>query len=117
MMLNDQPGGRTRPFSQPSSTKHQKTVIFNSEQEEKKSMVVTTVHITRDQLSVTYVDTWMKQETFFSTHFGRKHSVAGHNVHCLASQKAKTKWFVYLEECVHPEGIFQYIGLTDLMTH
>ena len=53
----------------------------------------------------------------FSTHFARKHAVAGHNVHLPATQKAKTKWFVYLEECIHTEGTFQYIGSTDSMTH
>ena len=53
----------------------------------------------------------------FSSHFARKHSVAGHNVHLPASQKLKTKWFIYLEECVHPQGTFQYIGSTDSMTH
>ena len=46
-----------------------------------------------------------------------KHSIAGHNVHLPASQKVKTKWFVYLEQCQHPEGTYQYVGSTDSMTH
>ena len=46
-----------------------------------------------------------------------KHSIAGHNVHLPATQKIKTRWFIYLEECEHPEGIYQYVGSTDSMTH
>ena len=34
-----------------------------------------------------------------------------------ATQKLKDKWFVYLEECLHPEGTYQYVGSTDSMTH
>ena len=52
-----------------------------------------------------------------STHFNVKHSIAGHNVHLPATQAKKHRWFVYLEECVHPEGTFQYVGSTDSMTH
>ena len=52
-----------------------------------------------------------------SSHFKVKHSVAGHNVHLPPSQSMKDKWFIYLEECVHPEGTFQYVGSTDSMTH
>ena len=55
--------------------------------------------------------------TVLSSHFKVKHSIAGHNTHLPASQKVKTKWFVYLEECDHPEGTFQYVGSTDSMTH
>ena len=55
--------------------------------------------------------------TVFSSHFKVKHSIAGHNVHLPATQKVKTKWFIYLEECEHPEGIYQYVGSTDSMTH
>ena len=42
----------------------------------------------------------------FSTHFDRNHSIAGNNVYLPASQKAKSKCFVYIEECPHPEGTF-----------
>ena len=52
-----------------------------------------------------------------STHFGVKHSIAGNNVHLPATQAKKHQWFVYLEECVHPQGTFQYVGSTDSMTH
>ena len=52
-----------------------------------------------------------------STHFKVKHSIAGHNVHLPASQTMKTEWFTYLEECIHPENTFQYVGSTDSMTH
>ena len=31
-------------------------------------------------------------------------------------QHDKLRWFVYMEECVHPEGVFQYIGSTTSMT-
>ena len=55
--------------------------------------------------------------TVFSTHFKVKHSIAGNNVHLQATQKPKLRWFVYLEECIHPEGTFQYVGSTDSMTH
>ena len=51
-----------------------------------------------------------------SSHFGVKHSIAGHNVHPPASQTTKLLWLVYMEECVHPEGAFQYIGSTTSIT-
>ena len=43
--------------------------------------------------------------------------IASNNVHLPATQTIKLKWFIYLEECVHPEGVFQYVGSTDSMTH
>ena len=55
--------------------------------------------------------------TVLSSHFGVRHGVAGCNIHLPPTQKQKNKWFVYLEECIHPEGIYQYIGSTDSMTH
>ena len=51
-----------------------------------------------------------------SSHFGVKHSIAGHNVHPPASQTNKLQWLIYMEECVHPEGAFQYIGSTTSIT-
>ena len=58
-----------------------------------------------------------ESRTVLSSHFKVKHSIAGHNVHLPASQKVKTKWFVYLEQCQHPKGTYQYVGSTDSMTH
>ena len=52
-----------------------------------------------------------------SSHFKVYHSIASHNVHLPATYKPKLKWLVYLEECIHPEGTFQYVGSTDSMTH
>ena len=52
----------------------------------------------------------------FSSHFQRNHAIAGHNVHRKSTEKPKLKWFVYLEECIHPEGTFQYVGSTNSMT-
>ena len=51
-----------------------------------------------------------------SSHFGVKHAIAGHNVHTPATQRAKLRWYIYMEECVHPEGVFQYVGSTTSMT-
>ena len=51
-----------------------------------------------------------------SSHFKRKHAIAGHNVHLKATTKVKLRWFVYLQECVHPEGVFQYVGSTNHIT-
>ena len=52
-----------------------------------------------------------------STHFGVSHMIAGNNIHLPATQAMKLKWFIYLEECIHPEGTYQYVGSTDSMTH
>ena len=52
-----------------------------------------------------------------STHFGVKHSIAGNNVHLPATQKEKFLWFIYLLECIHPEGRFQYVGSAISITH
>ena len=57
----------------------------------------------------------IERRSIFSSHFRRNHAIAGHNVHRKASEKPKLKWFVYLEECIHPEGIFQYVGSTNSM--
>ena len=51
-----------------------------------------------------------------SSHFNVNYNIAGHNVHLPATKKLKTKWFVYMEECKHPEGTYQYVGSTDSMT-
>ena len=42
--------------------------------------------------------------------------MSGHNVHPPASQTTKLLWLVYMEECVHREGAFQYIGSTTSIT-
>ena len=52
----------------------------------------------------------------WSSHFGRVHAIAGRNIHLPATRKVKLRWFVYLEECVHPTGIYQYVGSTNSMT-
>ena len=52
-----------------------------------------------------------------STHFGVSHMIAGNNIHLPATQAKKLNWFIYLEECTHPEGTFQYVGSTDSITH
>ena len=59
----------------------------------------------------------IESRTVFSSHFKVKHSIAGRNIHLPATQKLKLKWFIYLEECVHPEGTYQYVGSTESMTH
>ena len=51
-----------------------------------------------------------------SSHFGRKHAIAGRNIHLPSTRKIKLRWFVYLEECVHPTGVYQYVGSTNSMT-
>ena len=58
-----------------------------------------------------------ERRSVISTHFAVNHMIAGNNVHLPATQTIKLKWFIYLEECVHPEGVFQYVGSTDSMTH
>ena len=37
-----------------------------------------------------------------SSHFDRKHAIAGRNVHLPASRKLNLRWFVYIEDCIHP---------------
>ena len=59
----------------------------------------------------------LESRTVLSSHFNVRHSIAGHNVHLPATQAKKHQWFVYLEECIHPQGTYQYIGSTDSMTH
>ena len=59
----------------------------------------------------------LESRSVMSSHFRVKHSIAGHIVHLPATQPKKHKWFVYLEECIHPEGTFQYADSTDSMTH
>ena len=52
-----------------------------------------------------------------SSHFGVAHHIAGNNVHLPATQAKKHKWFIYLEECIHMVGTYQFVGSTDSMTH
>ena len=58
----------------------------------------------------------LESKKVLSSHFNVNHAIAGHNVHIPATQDIKPRWFIYMEECVHPEGIFQYIGSTTSMT-
>ena len=58
----------------------------------------------------------VEKRDVLSSHFKRKHSIAGRNIHLPASQKLKLRWFVYLEECVHSDKIYQYVGSTNSMT-
>ena len=57
-----------------------------------------------------------ERRTVFSSHFMRYHAVAGHNIHRKATEVPKLMWFIYLEECIHNDGIFQYVGSTISMT-
>ena len=34
----------------------------------------------------------------------------------MSTRKIKLRWFVYFEECVHPTGVYQYVGSTNSMT-
>ena len=58
----------------------------------------------------------LETTSVFSSHFQRRHAVAGNNVHLKATVKVKLRWFVYLHECFPPEGVFQYVGSTCHMT-
>ena len=58
----------------------------------------------------------LERKNVVSSHFGVSHAIAGHNIHPPATQVDKLKWFIYMEECVHPDGVFQYIGSTTSMT-
>ena len=58
----------------------------------------------------------LERRDVMSSHFGVKHSIAGHNIHPPASQTPELEWIIYMEECVHPEGVFQYVGSTTSMT-
>ena len=58
----------------------------------------------------------VETRSIFSSHFQRRHAVAGHNVHLKATEKVKLRWFVYLQECLHPDGIYQYVGSTSSVT-
>ena len=70
---------------------------------------------------------WLRLDLFISlklvnclksyTIYKIKHIIPGHNIHLPASKKFKTKWFIYSEECEHPEGTYQYVGYTDSMTY
>ena len=42
--------------------------------------------------------------------------MAGHNVHLKATEKLKLRWFVYLQECLHTNGTYQYVGSTNCVT-
>ena len=58
----------------------------------------------------------IERRKVFSSHFQRYHAIAGHNTHSKATEKPKLKWLIYLEECIHPDGIYQYVGSTNSMT-
>ena len=58
----------------------------------------------------------IERSEVYSSHFKRKHNIAGHNVHLEATMKPKLTWFVYLMECIHQHGIYQYAGSTCSMT-
>ena len=58
----------------------------------------------------------LERSHVMSSHFHVKHSIAGHNIHLPATLTTKLRWFVYMEECVHPDVVFQYIGSTTSMT-
>ena len=58
----------------------------------------------------------LERKNVVSSHFGVSHAIAGHNIHPPATQVDKLKWFIYMEECVHPDGVFQYIDSTTSMT-
>ena len=51
------------------------------------------------------------------TNCNLKRKLTCHNVNLSASQSKKNKCFTYLEECVHPESIYQYLMYTDSITH
>ena len=46
-----------------------------------------------------------------------KHIIAGNNVHLPATQKEKFLWNIYLLKCIHPDGIFKYVGSTTSVIH
>ena len=52
----------------------------------------------------------------YSHHYKVKHSIAGNNVHLKATENLKLCWFIYLKECIHPEGNYQYVGSTNSVT-
>ena len=58
----------------------------------------------------------IERREVFSSHFRRIHAMAGRNYHPPSSRKLKLRWFVYLEECVHPNETFQYVGSTNSIT-
>ena len=58
----------------------------------------------------------IERRPVMSSHFRRTHAIDGHNVHLKATEKPKLKWFVYLEECIHPDGVYQYVCSTNSMT-
>ena len=58
----------------------------------------------------------LERREFLSSNFRVKHVIAGHNIHPPASQAIKMEWFIYMEGCVHPEGVYQYKGSTTSMT-
>ena len=59
----------------------------------------------------------LERRTVMSSHFGVKHAIAGHNVHPPATGKRDNlQWFIYLMECLHDDGIFQYVGSTVSVT-
>ena len=57
-----------------------------------------------------------ESKSVFSSHFEMNHAIAGNNTHLKATEKPKLRWFIYLEQCLHPEGTYQYVGSTNSVT-
>ena len=57
-----------------------------------------------------------ESNSVLSSHFKRNHAIAGTNIHLKATQTPKLRWFIYLKECSHPEGKYQYVGSTNSIT-
>ena len=51
-----------------------------------------------------------------SSHYKVNHAIAGNNIHLKATENPKLRWFIYLKECIHPEGNYQYVGSTNSVT-
>ena len=45
----------------------------------------------------------LERKNVVSSHFGVTHAIAGHDMHPPAIQADKLKWFLYMEDCVHPD--------------
>ena len=58
----------------------------------------------------------VETSSVFNTRFKKRHAIAGHNVHDKATVKVKLRWFIYLHECLHPNGVYQYVGSTNCVT-
>ena len=57
-----------------------------------------------------------ESKSVLSSHFKMNHVIAGNNIHLKAKEKPKLRWFIYLEQCLHQEGIYQYVGSTNSVT-